>query len=591
MDFTNINDMFRWRVERSGGNIAMMQKTQGRWVNISWNRYYESVRFIAQGLRALGIEKGDRVAIFCNTRIEWVFSDMGILGCGGVTVPIYQSSPTGEIEYIVNHSDAKIIIVENSELLDRVLKVRENLEGLKKIILIDGPAPYEDDDVILISDLVEIGRSEKIHKYEDMAKDVSLEDMATIVYTSTSGPQKGVVHTHSQLLAEQYAINQVLPTNENELTLLFLPLSHIFGRVIEYWNLYSGVKLAFAESYDRLARNMREVNPHYLAAVPRVLQKIYSIAKQEADSQGKAKRLLMEWCLDVGSKVADLKREKRPIPFKLNIEFQAANRVFFDRFRQQFGKNLNRLVCSGAPLSKEIGSFFDATGIVVLEAYGLTETAGAVSMNSPGDYKIGSVGKPIPNCEVKLDVDGEILVKGPNIIREYWKNPEETNALLKDGWFHTGDVGEIDEQGFLRITDRKKDLIITSGGKNIAPMNIETQICSDPYIDQVFVHGDKRNFISALITLNRLSIENWAEEKGLNYKTYENLIKSEEVRKLIEEKVYQKNKELAGPETIKKFAILPNGFTVKGGEITSTMKLNRKMIENKYKDVLDGFYR
>lgn len=590
MEFKNINSLFRWRVERSGSNVAILQKTHGKWVKVSWNRYYESVRFIAQGLRSLGINKGDRVVIFCNTRIEWFFSDMGILGCGGVTVPIYHSSPTSEIEYIVNHCDAKIIIVENPELLDKVLKVRENLENLEKIILIDGPPPYEDDEVMLISELVELGRTEKEHKYETMADEVELNDIATIVYTSTSGPQKGVVHEHSQLLAEQYAVSQVMPTNENELALLFLPLSHIFGRVIEYWNLYSGIKLAIAESYDRLSRNMREVDPHYLAAVPRVLQKIFSISRQEVDNQGKLKRTMMDWCLEVGSKVALYKREKRPIPMKLNFEYQAANKMFFERFRMQFGTNLTKVVCSGAPLPKEIGNFFEATGITVLEAYGLTETGGAATMNSPVDYKIGSVGKPIPGCEVKLESDGEIIIRGQNIMREYWKDPEGTKELLKDGWFYTGDIGEIDEDGFLKITDRKKSLIITSGGKNIAPMNIEKHICSDPYIDQVCVHGDKRNFLTALITLNRDSVEYWAKEKNINFKTYEELIKKEEVRRLIEERVHIKNQDLAGPETIKKFSILADSFTVEGGEITSTMKLNRKFIESKYKDILDSFY-
>jgi long-chain acyl-CoA synthetase len=590
MDFSSLNAMFRWRVERSRSDTAIKQKSNGKWVDITWNLYYESVRFLAQGLHALGVEKSTRVAIFSKTRVEWVFADMAVLGCGGVVVPVYQSSPTRDVEYIVSHSDSKIIIVENQKLLDKVLAARENLSNLTHIILIDGPPPDEDDGIMLMSEVIELGRRQEVGLYERTSETVGLEDIATIVYTSTSGPQKGAVHSHSQLLHQQMAIQAAIGARDDEITLLFLPLAHIFGRVVAYWNISSGITLAFAESYERLVANMREINPHIVAAVPRVFQKIYSSVMREVDSQGGAKRVTLEWCLRVGRKVAELRQGRHPIPLALNAQYVAAKKLFFDRLGQQFGTRIKFFVSSGAPLPKDIGLFFLDAGYIILEAYGLTEAAGAVTMNTLGDFRMGTVGKPLSGTEIDLAPDGEILVKGPTIMNEYWKDPEGTQEALKNGWLYTGDVGETDEDGFLKITERKKAIIITSHGKNISPLNIENHMRSDPYIDQVFLHGDQRNFLSALVTLNRESITRWAEEKGIPFRDYADLTRKPEVTRLIEERIMQKNQDLAGPETIKKFLILDHSFSVDGGELTTTLKLNRRLLEHKYRDILDMFY-
>lgn len=590
MEFASINEMFRWRVERSGSTTALVQKTSGRWVEISWNRYYESVRFISQGLRSLGIEKGERVAILCNTRLEWVFCDLAILGCGGVVVPIYHSSPTREVEYIVEHSGASVVVVENVHLMDRVLEVREKLTSLKKIVLIEGPPPEEDDDVILMSELVELGRKQEVGLYERMAAEVELNDTATIVYTSTTWGDIGVVHEHAQLLAQLTCIQKVINAGEDEITLLFLPLSHIFGRVIEFWNIFSGITIAFGESYNSLARDMQEIKPHFLAAVPRVFQKFYSSVQREVDSQGRLKREVLDRCLDVGLRVNDFKQKNRPLPLVLNVKMQAANKVFFDSFRQQFGSRLKNLVCSGAPLPAEIGHFFAASGLVILEAYGLTESAGALTMNSHSSYKIGSVGKPLQDVDIELAPDGEILARGPVIMREYWKDEESTKKVLKDGWLHTGDIGELDSEGFLRITGRKKSLIITSGGKNIAPVHIEGHLRADPYIAHAVIHGDQRNFISAIFTLNPETLEGWARENKIHFKDFADLTQKKEVQRLIEERVQLKNRDLSGPETVKKFSILTGRFSVEGGELSKMHKLNRQVIDEKYRDIWDGFY-
>lgn len=590
MDFASLNAMFRWRVERSGPAVALKQKRAGNWVDITWNQYYEAVRFLARGFHALGVEKGDRVAIFSTTRVEWVYSDLAVLACGGVVVPIYHSSPTRDVEYIVTHSGAKLVIVENQQLLDKVLAVREKLGEVARIVLIDGPPPDEDESVLLMSEVVELGRRQAAGLCEKLAAAVGSDDNATIVYTSTSGPQKGVVHTHGQLLKQQEAVRKAFGAREDETTLLFLPLAHIFGRVVAYWNISSGITLAFAESYERMVANMREINPHVVAAVPRVFQKIYSSVMREVDRQGGAKRLTLDWCLRVGREVAQFRQARLPIPMPLSVKYRLARRLFFDRMGQQFGTRLKFFVSSGAPLPKDIGLFFLDAGHLILEAYGLTETAGAVTMNTPEDFRIGTVGKALPGTELHLEPDGEILVKGPTLMREYWNDPEGTAEILRDGWLHTGDVGEIDEEGFLRITERKKAIIITSHGKNISPLNIENHLRSDPYIDQVFVHGEQRNFLSALITLNRESVQRWAEEKGIPFRDLAELSRRQEVTRLIEERIILKNQDLSGPESIKKFRILDHNFTVEGGELTTTLKLNRRLIENKYREILDRFY-
>lgn len=592
MKFQSINELLAWRVEQSGAKTAFLFKQNGRWSRISWRRIFESVRFIAQGLHALGIEKGDKVALFCQTRVEWIYSDLAILGCGAVTVPIYHGNPTKDAEFITAHSEAKAIIVENISSIDKILEVRENLPLLEKIILIEGPSPNdEDEDILMLSQIVELGRKQEPGLYEKLAENVTLDDIATIVYTPRSeGLNLGVVHAHRQLIEQQKGIGGVLPVSENDITLLFLPLSHIFGRVIEYMSLYTGLMLAFAESYERLYDNLKEVRPHMIAAVPRVYQKILSSVLKEVELQGEVKRKLLNWCLDIGSEVSDIQQKRRPISKVLKVKYEAAKRIFFDRFKARLGGRVEFLVSSGAPLPKDIGRFFHASGMGILEAYGMTELAGAVTMNAPRDFKIGSVGKPLKETEVVLADDGEILVKGPTVMECYHKEEEATKDVLRDGWLHTGDIGEIDEDGFIRITDRKKDIIITSGGKNISPQNIENHFKADPFIDRIYVHGDQRNFISALVTLNEQNVRQWATDKGLAFLNMEELVKKPELVKLVEQRIQIKNQELASPEMIKKFHVLPVAFTQDGGELTSTNKLRRRLIDRKYRDILDSFY-
>ncbi len=591
MGFNSINEMFHWRVQQSATATALLKRGGGRWVEISWKRYYDSVRFISQGMGALGVEKGDRVAIFSTTRVEWIFCDLAILGTGGVTVPVYPTTPSRDVEYVLTNSGAEFLVVENLALLDKVLEIRENLPALKKIILIEGPSQDDDSDIVSLSDVVELGRKQPAGWYEKHSLDVTLDDPATIVYTSgSSGPQRGVVHAHRQLLAEQDLITEVVPLHEAEITLLFLPLAHIFGRVIEFLNISTGIQLALAESYERMLENLQDIRPHIIAAVPRIYEKIYSNVLREVDRKMKVQQHLMKWCLKVGRETSTLLERKQPLPFVQNAKYTIAKRIFFDRFREKFGQRVKYLVSSGAPLGQEIGEFFNSVGFRILEAYGMTELAGAVTMNRPDDYRIGSVGKPLKDVQVRFAEDGEILVQGPTVMNEYRNNKKATEEVLVDGWLHTGDIGETDEDGFLKITDRKKDILITSGGKNIAPANIENHIKSDPYIDQVYVHGDRRNFLSALITLNEDNITQWANENGVPFRKYEDLIQKPEIKRLIESRIQLRNKDLSSPETIKKFHILQHLFSQEGGELTGTLKLKREFIDKKYSDILDRFY-
>jgi len=590
MDFTSINALLRWRVERSAQATAILKRHGGRWVEIPWQQVYDAVRFISQGLRALGLEKNGRAVILSGTRVEWIYADLAIMGCGGVVVPIFPMSPPQVIEPILDQVDARIIIAENPTMLDKLpVSVRAKAKP-PKIILIEGPAP-DNPDILTLSEVVELGRKQENGLYEKISSEVSENDLATIVFTSGStGTQKGVIHAHRQLLAEQAAIQRAVQLREDETVMMLLPLSHVFGRVIEYLNIGTGFKLAIAESFERLTENLSEVRPHVLAAVPRVFEKIYSDTLRDVELRGKATKLALQWCLNIGEEMSHYLQSRSPAPLVLQGKYQAARRLFFDRFRQPFGSRMKFLVSSGAPLQKEIGRFFHASGLPVLEAYGMTELAGAVTMNVLNDFRIGSVGKPLSGVELALSEDGEIKVKSPMTMNGYWGDEQSTAEALQDGWLLTGDIGEIDAEGFWRITDRKKAIIITSGGRAVAPQNIESHMKSDPFIDQFYVHGDKRNFLTALVVLDHQNVQQWAKEKGIPSEPWNDLVKRPELVRLIEERIQLKNRDLAPQETIKNFAILPHSFTVEGGELTTTLKPRRKFIDQKYRETLDRFY-
>jgi long-chain acyl-CoA synthetase len=569
-------EMFESRVTKSGALPALRVKEGGAWRARTWREWDTASREIGAGLRALGVENGDRVCILAGTRAEWVEADVGILLAGAVTVPIYQSNTPRECEYIISDCKARVVFVEDVKQLDKLRHddVRAKLDGVKKVILMTGSA--DDPWVKPLAELRSDGKAWLAEHTLDAAKNVGPDDIFTIVYTSgTTGPPKGVVLTHGNICYECEAIERVLKIGADDEQLLFLPLAHIFAKILEWVAIGQGCVTAFAESIPQLIPNMKEVRPTFMGAVPRVYEKAYAtiLGNLSAKRQKAVSRLLIDSALAVGKK-RDAAEQARTRPSAaVALGAKLADRVVFGKIQATFGGRLRFFVSGGAPLAREIAEFFASCGILILEGYGLTETTAATHVNQLERYRLGTVGPALPGVEVKLADDKEILVRGPNILREYYGNPGATSeAVDADGWFHTGDIGVV-EDGFLRITDRKKDLIVTAGGKNVAPQNIEGALKAQcPYVSQVVVQGDRRPYLVALITVNP------------------DVAGKPDVESAIAAAVQKLNAELASYETIKKYKILPNDLSQEAGELTPSLKVKRKFVAEKYKDHVNGLY-
>jgi long-chain acyl-CoA synthetase len=582
-------DIFRSRVAESGWRPSMRWKERGAWRVKTWSEWDTASREVAGGLRALGLTGGDRVCVLSNTRPEWVEADVGILMAGGVTVPIYQSNTPKECEYIIHDCRAKVVIVEDADQLAKLTPLRAQLGHVAKVVVISGGE--KSDWVISWADLRALGKERLAKEPGEIDKAVGSvlpEDIFTIVYTSgTTGPPKGVVLTHGNIVFECAASQGVFDVGVNDEQLLFLPLAHIFARILEWLSISQGVVTAFAESLAKLTENMREVRPTFMGAVPRVYEKAY--VKIQAGFAEKRKkpvtRLLLDWATSVGKQRSAALLAGRPMGPLLELQVKLADKLVFSKIQGTFGGRLRYFVSGGAPLAKEIAEFFHMAGVLILEGYGLTETTAATHINRPGKQRFGTVGEAIPGVDVRIASDGEILVKGKNVLREYYGKPEATREVIDpEGWFHTGDIGVI-ENGYLRITDRKKDIIVTAAGKNVAPQNIEGALKAQcPYVSQVMVHGDKRHYLTALVTLNEENLAPWLAERGIT-------VKDPQVQALIQDAVDGLNKGLASFETIKKFAILPKDLSQEAGELTPTLKVKRKFCSEKYATVLDALYQ
>ena len=626
-------DIFAARVEASGDRVALRHKHDGSWHTTSWNQWNQGAQKLAGGLIDLGVGVGDRVVILSDTRREWVVSDLGILMAGAIVVPIYPSSTPEQCEYIINDSGAKVVIAEDPHQLEKLLdaEVVSKLTGVEKVVLVSELARLERKDhkgrvEVTLSDVLgESGGDEPKHAYRDVEHIdieswiISLADLqsagaewlgsnherleqiagaldpaqpATFVYTSgTTGPPKGVVLTHSNIAFECNAVKDLLDLGADDEQLLFLPLAHSFARVLEWSAIAVGAVTAFAEGIGQLIQNMQEVKPTFMGAVPRVYEKAY--VKIQSNFEAKRKKLipgmLINWALRKGKQRSEIEQAGGRAD---SLGIGLADKLVFSKVRQTFGGRLRFFISGGAPLSREIAEFFHSAGILILEGYGLTETTAASHVNRPKSFKFGTVGQALPGVEVEIAEDGEILLRGGNILKEYYNKPDATaEAIDPDGWFHTGDVGVIDEAGRLKITDRKKDIIITAGGKNVAPQNIENAfkaLC--PVASQIMVYGDKRKYLSALITLSEEAIAPWARENSVSFSDYSDLTQKPEVRDLIQGYIDTLNADLAKYETIKKFAILDRDFDQATGELTPTMKVKRKFCSKKYEAILEGFY-
>ena len=590
--------MFWDRVEQSGDRPAQQFKKDGAWATVSWRQLGDVVRELALGLLALGRQRGEAVALLSASRAEWVQADFAILSVGGITVPVYPSYPPHLIAYVVNDSQAKTLIVEDAAQLAKALEALPKMAGLEQIVVMSGyDAPQPPDKVLTWQTLRRLGREQRAAHQCTLAERVAStmpEDIATIVYTSgTTGPPKGVVQMHGNHIAALRASHEANPVEEGWTHLLFLPLAHSFARLESFLGIHDGLTTAFAENLDKVGENLKEVHPHFICSVPRVYEKVYGRILAGAEAGSTLKKRIFHWAMDVGREVSRRERAGQSVTGALALKRKLAGRLVFEKLHAALGGRLRWAVSGGAPLSRDIAEFFHAAGILVLEGYGLTETCPALTFNSPQRFKFGSVGRALPGVELKIAADGEILARGPNIAtRGYYKLPEATAEVFEpSGWFHTGDIGHLDDDGFLYITDRKKDLIVTAGGMNIAPQNIENLLKTDPFISQAMVHGDRRPYPVALITLNPEELAKFARAQGILTTDPAVTVKHPKVVERVARAVEEKNTQLQSYAKIKKFAILPVDFTQEGGELTPTLKVKRKVVSDKYHDALEALYR
>ena len=553
---------------------AILYKHEGEWRSKTFAEVGEIVCSLALGLIDLGIEAGDKVAILANTRPEWTYCDFAALSVGATVVPIYQTNSPEECQYVLDNSDAKAVVVEDAEQLAKVRAVRDRCPRLQHVILIEGA----EDDAISLTELVAGGAARDAAQWEDRWRAVTPDDVCTIIYTSgTTGPPKGCIISHGNYRSMLDMVNDVSVTTGDDVTYLFLPLAHSFALLVQFGSFELGATLAYWERDPlRIVSNLAEVKPTYFPSVPRIFEKIYTAATAAVEKEGGLRRATFWWAIRVGRRFRDAEHAgRRPGPL-LRIEHAVADRMVLSRIRELFGGRLRLAVSGAAPINPEILRFYDAAGILVVEGWGMTETSTAATIAKEDAFKIGTVGRPFPGCEVRIADDGEILVRGPNVFQGYYKNPEATAEVLVDGWLHTGDIGEIDADGYLLITGRKKDIIITAGGKNITPANIEAEIKQSPLVSQCVVVGDRRPYLVALVTLD-------AEEVA-------KLEAKDEARALIGTHVDRVNEKLARVEQVKKFAILPHDLSQEAGELTPTLKVKRNVVVERYADQIERLY-
>ncbi len=572
---------------RPANQVATEFKKNKKWLTYNWREVFDICEGLALALENGGVKAGDRVAIFSNTRVEWWLTDLAVLGMGAVTVPVYQSSTAADLAFILNNSRTKVLVLEDRHQLKKWESIANQCPSVEKVILFE-----RHDPALAWDDFLQTGRelAAQNSTFEQNIKKVKLENTATILYTSgTTGQPKGVVLTHRQLMSELEDLFPVLGVSEADKTLSFLPYAHIVGRVEALGSVHVGYTLAFAESLEKMRHNLKEVQPTALIGVPRIFEKIYGSIITQIEAHP-VKKNLFKWALTVGKQLSKAKRENRTINPLLLSEYWLADRLVFSQFREKMGGRLRFAMCGGAPLATEISELFHAAGILILEGYGLSETTGAVTVNTPFSYDFGTVGRPFGDVEIRLAQDGEILVKSDKVMTSYYENQDATDEVLKEGFFATGDIGEWTLDGFLKITDRKKDLIKTAGGKYVAPQKLENALKLYPLISNVHIHGDQRKYIVALLTLNRQMLIDFAKKHEISYQDVAALTQHDRIRSLVRKIVADVNSQLGSYESIKAFSILLNDFSVDSGELTPSLKVKRKYCDIKYKDTINSLY-
>lgn len=564
-------------LERPPHWIALRYKKNKTWMEFNWRDYFRSCEGVFLGLQALGLEKGDRVALLANTRWEWSVADFGIMAKGGVSVPIYPSYRADELEFLIQHSEAKVLILEDESQLKKWESIHKKCKTVRHVIMIDC-AHDKPDGILSWDDLITAGinmaKKVEFQSFKQSCANVNLDDLATIVYTSgTTGEPKGVMLTHRQIMSEVEDVVNSLPISPQDSTLTFLPYSHVAGRVEMWLHTYLGFTLNFAESIDRLRSNLKEVRPTVILGVPRVFEKIYAGILTQVEGTAWRK------------KIFSLLSNSDNVVTRL-----LADKIIYRPIREGLGGRLRFVVSGGAPLEKSLANFFQRSGVLLLEAYGLSETTGAITLNTPSRHEFGTVGAPLPDVEIKIADDGEILVKSAKVMTGYYKNNEASDLAFKDGYFCTGDVGEWTEEGNLKITDRKKDLIKTAGGKYVAPQKLEGLLKMNPIISNVLIHGDRKKYVVALLTLNESFAKTLAKENNWVFRDLRHLSQLPQIREEVRKAVAQVNSQLSSFETIKNFSILPDDFTIERGELTPSMKVKRKACDDKYSREISELY-
>ena len=596
-DFKTIPEMFDGVTKTYGNSkVYLKHKVDGKYVNVNYEEVRNITENLALGLASLGIKREDKVAIISENRPEWYYSDFAILCLGAVDVPLYPISTSDSIEYILNNSESVGIIVSTRFQLNKVLKIRSKCKYLKFIINISNDDTEGQKGVYTFNETIERGKLYKQEHSSHFRTQIELsheEDLCTIIYTSgTTGEPKGVTLTHKNILSNVKAACEVVHVTDKDTFLSFLPLSHIFERMAGYYLAFScGSTVAFAEGIEKVATNMGEIKPTVMTGVPRLFERMYNKIRRNVENQPEKKQKIFSWAIAVGQEYAELKRSQESIPIILKAKQKLADKLVFSKLRDVTGGNLRFFISGGAALARELGVFFEAVGILVLEGYGLTESSPVITVNRENDYKFGSVGKPVPGVEVKIAKDGEILAHGPNVMKGYFKKKKETSEMLKDGWLHTGDIGVFDAEGFLIITDRKKSLFKTSGGKYVAPTPIENLFLGSKYIDQFIIIGDKRMFISALIVPDFEALKEYADANRIAYTNNEDLIQLKQIDEMMQKEFAEFQKKLASYEKVRKFTLLNKPFTIEAGEMTPSLKLKRNVIEARYTDLIEDMYK
>ena len=591
MAYATLTKKLLGAIDRMPNDRALLLRSNERWEPMSSREFLRRIAGLSNALEQLGVKAGDRVGLFAPNRPEWHIADFAILGLGAADVPIYFNESPDRIVYILNHSEAEIVFVAGEMQLHRLLECRSRFTSVKHIICAAGP-PDMGNDVLRYETLFADAGDEAVAEYRLRASRVTTDQLATIIYTSgTTGEPKGVMLTHNNFLSNEESSADAYRMVPADTAVSFLPLSHVYERVIAYAYLFRGVQIAYVERMEDLPRALVEIHPTLAAAVPRVFEKTQANIMQKGNENTGLKRRLFDWAMNVALRSVRWRAYGEHAPVGLRFRWGIADRIVYSKIRAGVGGRMRAFISGGGPLSRELAEFFWSVGVPLYQGYGLTECSPVVSSNCPGANKVGTVGKPIANVEVRIADDGEIFVHGPCVMQGYYKKPEETRAVLsQDGWLATGDIGNVDADGYLSITDRKKDLFKTAAGKFVAPQSIEGLLKMSPLILNAVLVGDKRKFIAALIVPNFANVEAAARPQGRTFASHEQLAADPWAHELIGREVDRINARLAQYETIKRFALLDHDFTFDGGQLTYTLKLKRRVIEERYEKIIEGLY-